>query len=232
MIIGGFQKNSLIDFPGKISCVIFLFNCNFQCPYCHNPGLVNGNQEVPFDLTIDRIISFLEQRKGLLEGVVITGGEPTLYSGLTDLCNRIKKSGYDIKLDTNGSRPDVIKNLIHEGLVDYWAMDIKTDPAQYTPVISRPDISDKLLTAVDLIKNATSNHEFRTTCVHPFINEDIVQTIARLIHGADRYVLQPFQDARLLNPDFFNDLTPYIDDTRIKNFQAIAEPHVRRCLIR
>lgn len=232
MIIGGFQKNSLIDYPGKISCVIFLFNCNFQCPYCHNPGLVTGNQEVPCDLTLDGIISFLEQRKELLEGVVITGGEPTLYSGLTDLCIKIKKLGYDIKLDTNGSRPDVIKKLIHEDLIDYWAMDIKTVPAKYTPVISKPDISDKIHSAIDMIKTAAKRHEFRTTCVHPFINEEVIQTIARMIHGADCYVLQHFNHTRLLNPDFFNGLDPYINDIRINNFKAIAAPHVRKCLIR
>ena len=133
MIIGGWQKNSFIDYPEKISCVLFVSGCNFDCPYCFNPDLVRNNPKNILDLT--RIYDFLENRKGLLDGVVISGGEPTLHNELFLLCKNIHQMGYPIKLDTNGSRPQVIKKLIDAGMIDYIAMDIKTDPFNYSPLI-------------------------------------------------------------------------------------------------
>jgi len=134
MIIGGLHKNSLIDYPGKISCVIFLSGCNFDCPYCHNPELAKGRSLSTGYLSEDLIFDFLGSRKGFLDGVVVSGGEPTLQKGLISFCEKIRLMDYPVKLDTNGSRPEVIKKLIDEDLVNYIAMDIKTDPSHYTPL--------------------------------------------------------------------------------------------------
>ena len=125
MRIGGLQKNSLIDYPGKISSVIFLSGCNFDCPFCHNPDLVRGCLSYTADLCSPDVCQFLKQRRGFLDGVVISGGEPTLDENLMDFCESIKQLGYPIKLDTNGSRPRILKQLIDDGLIDYIAMDLK-----------------------------------------------------------------------------------------------------------
>ena len=140
MVFGGLQKNSLIDYPGKVSCVLFLSGCNFDCPYCHNPDLAKDSSLCPVLLDEKAVFDFLQRRKGFLDGVVISGGEPTLQKDLLVLCKKIKELGYLIKLDTNGSRPQVIKRLIDEGLVDYIAMDIKTDPFHYSPLIAKSQI--------------------------------------------------------------------------------------------
>jgi len=136
MRFAGLQKNSLIDYPGKISCVLFLSGCNFDCPYCHNPDLVRGTLPQPAYLDEKMVYDFLERSKAFLEGVVISGGEPTLKKDLIPLCEKIKQIGYSVKLDTNGSQPQVMKRLIDEGLVDYVAMDIKTYPFHYSPLIT------------------------------------------------------------------------------------------------
>lgn len=128
MIIGGIQKNSLIDYSEKISCVVFLAGCNFTCPYCHNPDLVRWKSASKPPIDENEICAFLESRKGFLDGVVISGGEPTLNDGLPLFLERIKRLGYSVKLDTNGTRPRMIGHLIENGLVDYIAMDIKADP--------------------------------------------------------------------------------------------------------
>lgn len=127
-MIGGWQKNTIIDYPGKVSCVLFLSGCNFSCPYCHNPNLVKVDGLPSCFLDEQTVLNFLEKRRGFLGGVVISGGEPTLQRDLFVLCKRIKQIGYPVKLDTNGSRPEVLKRLLKEGLVDYIAMDIKNRP--------------------------------------------------------------------------------------------------------
>ena len=137
MRFGGLQKYSLIDFPGKVSCVLFLSGCNFDCPYCHNPDLVRGEQLCSSSKDEAEIYAFLERRKGLLDGVVISGGEPTLVEDLAPLCEKIKGMGYPVKMDTNGSRPKVIKRLTDESLVDYIAMDIKTAPSRYATLVKK-----------------------------------------------------------------------------------------------
>ena len=125
MIFGGLQKQTLIDFPGKISCVLFTSGCNFRCPYCHNPDLVRGQNKQSVALSEERIYNFLEKRRGFLDGVVISGGEPTLHNDLSSICQNIKEMGYPIKLDTNGSRPEILTQLIHDGHIDFIAMILK-----------------------------------------------------------------------------------------------------------
>jgi pyruvate formate lyase activating enzyme len=232
MHIGGLQKNSLIDFPGKISCVLFLTGCNFTCPYCHNPDLVhNQNGASPF-ATAEQMDRFLDSRRTFLDGVVISGGEPTLHPQLNGLCERIKAHGYRVKLDTNGSRPKVIRSLIDSGLVDYVAMDIKTDPFAYWPRIQKTYEPDRILESIRIVMESAPAYEFRTTCVKPFVDPAVIETIGRLIRGADHYVLQRFRDTVVLCPEFFHNFSPAFTDSEMQQLQAAAAPYVQRCSIR
>ncbi|MCF8067284.1 MAG: anaerobic ribonucleoside-triphosphate reductase activating protein [Desulfobacterales bacterium] len=232
MNFGGIQKSSLIDFPGKTSCVLFLTGCNFDCPYCHNPDLATGCTECPAGLMNDGHLAFLEERKDFLDGVVISGGEPTLQKDLFLLCRQIKHLGFPVKLDTNGSRPECLKALIDEELVDYIAMDIKTDPAAYSPVIKKEFDPGQIISSINIILKSGINHEFRTTCLKPFINEAIIEKISRLISGAKLYALQQCHQSRVLHPDFFKKTDYHIDDDELVHFKKIAEPWVQKCIVR
>jgi len=228
--IGGLQKTSFIDYPGKISCVIFLSGCNFECPYCHNPSLVKGRQKAT--ITADAIMDFLYKRRGLLEGVAISGGEPTLSPGLIPLCKRIKRLGYPIKLDTNGSRPRVLASIIREGLVDYIAMDIKTIPGHYSTFIKKGFAGQEIIQSIHLIMESGIDYEFRTTCVRPIINKRIMEEIAGLIKGARLYVLQRFVLKNVLRPEFFHGPEDGFNEEELFQLKTIVEPWVKRCIVR
>jgi len=232
MRFGGLQKNSLIDFPGKISCVLFWSGCNFDCPYCHNPDLARGRCVSPPFWEEAQVFDFLSRRRGFLDGVVLSGGEPTLDTDLVRVSRAIKALGYAVKLDTNGSRPGVIRRLIDEGQVDYLAMDIKTDLRGYAPLIRKnPDPHD-LLASVRMILDSGLPHEFRTTCLKPFVDAAIVKNITQSIRGAALYALQRFHPAEVLHPDFFQGVDRIIGDAELSRFKAIAEIEVQRCIIR
>lgn len=232
MLLGGLQKYSLIDFPGKVSCVLFLSGCNFDCPYCHNPDLVTGKLLCSSPLDESDLYQFLEQRKRFLDGVVISGGEPTLAEDLAPLCEKIKGMGYAVKLDTNGSRPKVIDHLINEGLLDYIAMDIKTAPSQYARFVKKDEDSTDIRASIQIIMESSLPHEFRTTCVKPFVDRDIIESVAKTISGAKRYVLQRFNDTRILHPEFFEEVEPEYDMDEMMCLQSIAEPWVEECILR
>ena len=232
MIFGGLQKQSLIDFPGKISCVLFTSGCNFTCPYCHNPDLARGQVKRSFVIKEEIIYDFLEKRKGFLDGVVISGGEPTLHRDLSTLCRNIKKMGYPIKLDTNGSRPDILKPLIRNHWVDYIAMDIKTDPSAYPCEISCHVNTANILDSIALIMTADMPHEFRTTCVKPFVDGPIIEKISHAIQGASCYALQQFKNENVLSPEFFRNTACHYSRSDLKDFQAIAAPWVKACIVR
>jgi len=232
MIFGGLQKQSLIDFPGKISCVLFTTGCNFRCPYCHNPDLVRGQGQQSFALSEERTYDFLEKRRGFLEGVVISGGEPTLHQDLPIICQNIKKMGYSIKLDTNGSRPKILTQLIQNCYIDFIAMDIKTDPSAYPRDILHKENPQSILESIALIMSADIPYEFRTTCIMPFVDGPIIEKISRTIQGARSYALQQFKDENILSPEYFQDSTPRYSLSDLKEFQAIASPWVEECLVR
>lgn len=208
MLLGGIQKSSLIDYPGKLSCVIFLSGCNFDCAYCHNPSLVAGHSERCDFMDQDKLYRFLDQRKGFLDGVVISGGEPTLQKSLFKLCENIKELGYSVKLDTNGSRPKDLKKLLEHGLVDYVAMDIKTEPAKYHGLIRGDFNTDDLLSSIVAIMDTAPDYEFRTTCARGFVDEKVIENISHLIKGANLYALQSFNPAEILHPEFFKKRNP------------------------
>jgi pyruvate formate lyase activating enzyme len=230
VIIGGLQKTSLIDFPGKVSCVCFVSGCNFRCPYCHNPDLVQhpGNAFLDENSFLD----FVRERQGFLDGVVISGGEPTLQNDLPAFVSRIKKAGYAVKVDTNGSHPHMIRDLIEKRLVDYIAMDIKTDPSLYPLFMKRGIDPDCIRSSIKLIMASGIPYEFRTTCVRPIVDAGAVETIARLIQGSFLYVLQNFSQARVLQPDFFENRKAGYDQEEMMQLKSIAETWVKKCIVR
>ncbi|MDM8551643.1 anaerobic ribonucleoside-triphosphate reductase activating protein [Desulfobacterales bacterium HSG2] len=232
MIFGGLQKNSFIDYPGKISCVLFLSGCNFNCPYCHNPDLAKGCLKCPHFLKESKVYDFLEKRMGFLDGVVISGGEPTLQSDLVLLCERIKNMGYPVKVDTNGSRPDVIKRLVDKGLVDYLAMDIKTDPFHYSPLIKKDCDYESILSSIRIIMESGLPYEFKTTCIKPLVDEQVIRSISHIIQGAMLYALQQFHKTEVLQPEFFRkNIYAYTFD-ELMLLKSVAEPWVEACIVR
>jgi pyruvate formate lyase activating enzyme len=232
MILGGLQKSSMIDYPGKVSCVCFLTGCNFDCPYCHNPHLVLRDWVRLNPIEESRFYTFLEARKDFLDGVVVTGGEPTLDKDLISLCRRIKAMGYPVKLDTNGSRPDVIRSLIGEGLLDYIAMDIKTELSRYPLYIKRGFDPAALLLSIRMIMEWDRDYEFRTTCVRPLVDREVVEHIAKIIDGAKLYALQSFRAKELLHPEFFEGLEAGYGKEEMISLRSAAEPWVKRCILR
>ena len=232
MKIGGLIRNSLIDYPGKMSCVIFLSGCNFDCPYCHNPELAKGTSLSPGYLSEDLIFDFLKSRKGFLDGVVISGGEPTLQKGLISFCEKIRLMGYPVKLDTNGSRPEVIKKLINEDLVNYIAMDIKTDPSHYTPLIKDNSSTDDIFLSVRIIKESNIDYEFRTTCIKSLVNESILNNMSHWLKGSRLYALQQFSKTRVLYPEFFKDGSNVYNDNELLKLKSLAEQFVNKCIVR
>jgi len=203
MLIGGLQRFSLIDYPGKISAIIFTKGCNFRCPYCHNPELVEFDEKDLIEE--DYILFFLRERRGKLDGVVLTGGEPTLQSDLVDFLKEIKSLGFFIKLDTNGSNPEIIGRLLEEEILDYIAMDIKADLEKYNDVtLSNVDI-EKIKKSIDIIMNSRIDYEFRTTIVKSQLTKEDILKIGELIRSAELYVLQEFKATKTLDPNFLKE---------------------------
>lgn len=194
MIISGFQKMTLLDFPGKVACTVFTGGCNFRCPFCHNALLVTENFKAEF--SEDEILSFLEKRRGLLDGVCITGGEPLLHKDITDFIGKIKEMGYAVKLDTNGSFPDRLKALVNDGLIDYVAMDIKNSMEKYALTAgSDESILPQIEESIDFLLSGKVDYEFRTTVVKEFHDINDIAAAAERIKGARRYFLQYFEDS-------------------------------------
>lgn len=186
---------TLLDFPGKVACTVFTGGCNFRCPFCHNALLVTKLPEKP-DYTEDEILSFLEKRVGLLDGVAITGGEPLLNPDIVDFIRKIRDMGYAVKLDTNGSFPERLKAIVGEGLVDYVAMDIKNRREKYTETVGLKNLDlSKIEESIDFLKSGAVDYEFRTTVVKQFHTVEDITAAAEWISGAKRYFLQNFVDS-------------------------------------
>jgi pyruvate formate lyase activating enzyme len=194
MIIAGLQKNSLIDYRGKVAAVVFTPYCNFDCYYCHNRMLLETDREKASYRTIDEdeVFAFLEKRVGLIQGVVITGGEPTLQKDLSDFINKVRDIGFPVKLDTNGGRPDIISSILQKNLIDAIAMDIKAPAGNYDEICGVSVDIGKIQESIRLIISSGIETEFRTTVTPEFTLHDIEET-AKLVNGCDRYVLQQFR---------------------------------------
>lgn len=193
MNISGFQKLTLLDFPGHTACTLFTLGCNMRCPFCHNTPLVTGTAEEHYDE--EEIFSFLKKRRGLLDGVAITGGEPLLQKDIVPFIKRIKELGFAVKLDTNGSLPEKLEELIDKKLIDFIAMDIKNSEEKYS-LTSGCDIDyEKIKKSIALIKNSNIEHEFRTTVVKEYHEKEDIEKIARQLGKNEKYYLQQFKDS-------------------------------------
>ena len=227
MKLQGLQKMTLLDYPGRVACTVFLGGCDFRCPFCHNFELVVG--PLPTYMEEDEFFAFLDKRHGLLDGVAITGGEPCLRRELPDFIARIKDAGFPVKLDTNGSNPTMLGSMLERGLIDYVAMDVKNAPAKYAKTVGLRDIDlAPINKSIALLKDAGIEYEFRTTVVRELHEAADFEQIGRWIEGADRYFLQPFES---------NDAVPdrtlsAPDPEQLHAFRDIAATYVKMAAIR
>jgi len=190
MLIGGIQKTTLIDYPGKIASTIFTIGCNFRCPFCHNPELVNNTAT---QLEEVEILNFFESRKNLLDAICITGGEPTIHVDLPDFIKKIKDMGFAVKLDTNGTNPKMLQELLDKKLIDYVAMDIKAPWSKYQEVVRQPIDVEAVKKSVEILKNNEIDYEFRSTVLPKLHTKEDLIEMANQIKGADKYFLQKFR---------------------------------------
>jgi len=228
MKVRGWQKTSLIDFPDKVATTLFSGGCNFKCPYCHNKDLVfidDGNKHIDHE----EIMNYLEKRQGLIDGVCISGGEPTLEKNLISFAKKIKEKNMKVKLDTNGYNPDVIEEMISMGLVDYIAMDVKNSFDRYaeTSGLKEMDLS-KIQRSIELIKNCGVDHEFRTTVVKEFHNDEDIEKIGTIIEGANNFYIQRY-DGR---SDQIKGGYKAHSKEELANFKKIASKYIKNVKIR
>lgn len=200
MRLGGFQKMTLIDYPGKIATTVFTVGCSFRCSFCHNPELVLPKKFPPLNNMEEEFFQHLSRRKGKLEGVCITGGEPTIQPDIIEFIKKIRQMGFLVKLDSNGSNPQVLGKIINEKLVDFIAMDIKNCPAGYGRAIGIDFDIKKIKKSVKMIMESGINYEFRTTVVPGIHNEADFEKIGKWLKGAKSYFLQEYREGHILDP--------------------------------
>jgi len=219
MVIGGLQKFSLSDFPGLISAIIFTRGCDFRCPYCHNPELVDPSRFAS-PIPLDEVREFLRSRRGQLQGVVVTGGEPTIHADLPAFLAELKDMGFAVKLDTNGTNPRMLRRLAADRSIDYIAMDIKAPLALYAALVRAPAASTDLLLSIELILRSGLAHEFRTTFAESLLSADDVLEIAELVKGCQKHVLQTFHAGKVLEAGF--EANESSDRTRLTEIARIV----------
>ncbi|MBO4902798.1 MAG: anaerobic ribonucleoside-triphosphate reductase activating protein [Lachnospiraceae bacterium] len=227
MIIHGLQKTTLLDYPTKVAATVFFGGCNFRCPFCHNMNLVLHPEE-EISLTEDEVLSFLRSRKGILDGVCITGGEPTLQRDLPAFIEKIKALDFAVKLDTNGTDPVMLKSLVEQSLLDYVAMDIKTSPDHYREVCGTDPKIDAVKESVSFLLSDPIAYEFRTTVISEYHTDAVMEEIGSWIRGAKAYYLQSYKDSPFV-PD--HSLHACDKDTLLR-FAKIAESYVRSVSLR
>ena len=229
MNIGGLQKVSLIDYPEKICTILFTQGCNFRCPYCHNPELVVPNLYQDC-IPEEEIISFLEKRKGLLDAVSITGGEPTIQPDLVEFVERVKGMSYLVKIDTNGSRPEVLEKLIDRKLVDYIAMDVKAPLRRYREITKSDVNPNRIKQSIKVIMDSDVEYEFRTTVVKSLLNKNDLQKIGRLIKNARLYILQKFVPSKSLDEKYLSETT--YSDEDLEAMKTTLKNYARHVIVR
>lgn len=217
MIIGGLQKTSLLDFPEKIAAIVFTMGCNFRCGYCHNPELINGEAK------IEEVFEFLKTRQGKLDGVVITGGEPCLQKDLPEFIKQVKELGFAVKLDTNGSFPEMLEKVLPD--LDYVAMDIKAPLEKYSQIVNVDVDTSKSLKSIEILKNGGVDYEFRTTVVKSQLSFEDFEKIGQLIQGAPRYYLQKFVASKILDKGLENEKTYSTEE--FERIIDILKPYVK-----
>ena len=226
MKISGLQKLTLLDFPGKMACTVFTYGCNFRCPFCHNALLVT--EENSDNISEDEFFAFLKKRQGILEGVCISGGEPTLQKDLYDFIKKVRALGYAIKLDTNGSNPRLLETLLRENLIDYVAMDIKNSFDKYSYTAGTVVDTESIKESMDYLLSGDVDYEFRTTLVKELHTTEDMEKIAQMIKKADRYYLQNFVDSGDI---LCQNLSPFSKE-EMENMQKTALKHLKHAEIR
>lgn len=229
MGIKGFQGTSLLDFPGRIASLVFWGGCNLTCPFCHNPVLVLEPDTCP-DLDPTELLADLAERRPFIDGVVISGGEPTMNSGLLPFLKQVKALGLAVKLDTNGLAPQIIAELLAGQLIDYLAIDLKTMPARYAELHAGAVFVDRLIETVRLSAGATVELEYRTTCVPGWVDENVIAELGELIQGAPLWALQQYHSEHALC-ERTKAQAPYSDE-QVRAFAEIAGKHVQRVIVR
>jgi pyruvate formate lyase activating enzyme len=228
MKISGIVKTSMIDYPEHIVTTLFTSGCNLNCPYCHNSELINNNDNE--GINIDQILNFLEGRKKVLDGVCITGGEPTLQSNLKNFIITLKNMGLKIKLDTNGTNPEVIQELLKDQLIDYIAMDLKAHSSNQECLTGSNKYINQIKKSIKIIQNNNIDYEFRTTVVPNFHNNKDIEKIVKLIKGSKQYYIQNFKPQNTLDKDLLN--INSFPEKKLKEFKKIANKYISNVQIR
>lgn len=227
MQFAGLQKMTLLDYPGLIACTAFLPGCNLRCPFCHNASLVLPQREKDVILE-EEMLSFLTSRKKKLDGICVTGGEPTLYTELPTFLKKAKDMGFRVKLDTNGTNPGMLRQIVEEGLCDYVAMDIKNSPCKYNVTCGGRDVLEQVTESVKFLMDGTMDHEFRTTVMHPYHTPDDLKQIGQWLKGAKRYFIQNFVDSGDLLSDGMSALT----EQEMKALQIAVQEYIPNTQLR
>ncbi|MFH0752011.1 MAG: anaerobic ribonucleoside-triphosphate reductase activating protein [archaeon] len=229
MIIKGFQKTSLVDYPGNIVSTVFVGGCNFSCPFCHNPGLV-GNGDSDW-IQIPRVLEDLKEHRKFIDGVCVSGGEPTIHGDLPEFLAELKSLGLKVKLDTNGSNPGMLGNLIDRKLVDYVAMDIKSSFDSYPEVVNADVDTKNILRSIDILLKSDVDYEFRTTAVPGLFDMERLQHICKEIVGAKKYFIQQFNPKVKLVDSKYETVEPF-SEQRLRGFAHFAGQFVQKCDVR
>jgi pyruvate formate lyase activating enzyme len=229
MNIKGIHKTSLIDYPGKICSILFTGGCNLRCKYCHNPDLASDNLELKA-LSNEEALSFIRKRSGLIDGISISGGEPTLAKNITDFIRLIKEIPLDVKIDTNGLNPDVIETLLRSELLDYIAIDIKTSPEKYEFLTNRKIDFSRIKQTVDIVRDSGVDYELRTTCIPYFVTLEDFVSIKREIDSVKKYYLQQFVNEITLDPSlaYYEPYPPHV----LLSFQEYIKTFAEICEVR
>lgn len=226
--VHGFNKLTLLDYPGRLACTVFLGHCNFRCPFCHNAGLVLNPENEPV-IPIEEILGTLKKRKGILDGVCITGGEPTVHKKLPEFVQQIKKLDYSVKLDTNGTNPQMVREMVKAGLLDYVAMDIKNSPEKYgeTAGIVRADL-EAIHETVEFLKSGEVDYEFRTTVTRELHKKEDFLKIRRWLSGSRRYFLQAYKESeQVIRPVYSSYSREQLENFRQLLLEEISQVEIR-----
>lgn len=233
MIISGVQKFTLLDFPEKIACIIFTGGCNYRCGFCHNPEFVLPEELAKISknfISEEAVLNFLKERRGLLQGVVITGGEPTIMPDLEAFIVKVRALGFAVKLDSNGNRPEVLRTLIEKKLVDYIAMDFKTSLDEYQKLVGSGAKAENILESINLLKEGKIEYEFRSTLIREIHTPEILEAMSETLDSAKRLYLQTFRNGITLDPSF-RGFHPFSSD-EMESIADLFRKNVETVLVR
>ncbi len=225
MDFGGFQKLTVLDYPSHVACIVFTNGCNFRCPFCHNKALVENLAE---KISQDEILSYLKKRRGVLDGISVTGGEPLMHQGIGEFLKEVKELGYDVKLDTNGSFPQKLRELVSASLVDYVAMDIKNTPEKYDITTGIKTDLTKIQQSIDFLLLGNVDYEFRTTVTNELHTPQDIEIISKWISGAKRYFIQNFVDSGNI---LGNNMTP-VNPQTLDEMALYAQRNLKNVKVR